>query len=79
MQNKTQKAVNEGLAAAWEKEVGKRNDYFEKFGVSTVTFADKNLSNLDACFAKMQKSLQQRSTPSVSVEQALQSLRESRQ
>lgn len=77
MKNKTQKAVNEGLAASWEKEIGKRNDYFEKFGISTITFVDGDLRDLDACFEKMQKLLQQRSTPPASVEQALRSLSES--
>jgi len=59
---------------AWEKEVRKRNDYFDKFGISIVTFADRDLIDLDSCFDRIRMSLQERRTPPVSVEEALTAL-----
>jgi len=41
---------DEELKQQWEKEIDKRNDYFSNFGITTITFADKQLSNIENCF-----------------------------
>jgi hypothetical protein len=76
MKAKSQKAVNAELASAWQKEVSKRNDYFEKFGIHIITFADTNLADLDGCFLKMKEALALRNAPKISVKQALSDLGE---
>jgi hypothetical protein len=78
MQDKTQKAVNEQLAADWNKEIRKRNDYFDKFGIPIVTFADAELVDLDKCFDKIRNVLEQRSEQRVTVAAALKALNDSR-
>src|SRR5208283_4406221 len=40
IKKKPQIAINKELAETWAREMGKRNDYFENFGISTVTFTD---------------------------------------
>lgn len=37
----------------WEKEIGKRNDYYEKFGIHVRTFMEKQLLDIDVCFDVM--------------------------
>jgi hypothetical protein len=74
IKGKTQKIVNEQLALAWQKEVRKRNDYFEKFGIPIVTFADSELIDIDSCFSKIRPMLEQRSEPKLSVAEALNAL-----
>lgn len=61
MKDKTQKEANAELAVQWTKEMKKRNDYFETFGITTVTFPDESLSDLDACFEKISEVLSRRS------------------
>jgi hypothetical protein len=51
------KAVEDKRKEMFEKEMGKRNDYFEKFGITTITFTDNNLKNIDACFKTMKEYL----------------------
>ena len=51
--NKTQKEVNKSLAIQWEKEMAKRNEYFATFGITTLTFADRDLTGIDRCFGMM--------------------------
>ncbi len=41
----------------WEAESNKRNDYFEKFGITTITFTDSNLRDIKACFKQVEKFL----------------------
>jgi hypothetical protein len=36
--------VNKELAASWEKEMKKRNDYFTQYSIPVVTFADSRLA-----------------------------------
>lgn len=50
---KTQRAVNAELKEKWESDMKKRNRYFKQFGITTVTFTDDDLSDLDACFEEM--------------------------
>lgn len=37
----------------WEKEIGKRNEYYEKFNMHVKTFMEKELQDIDACFEIM--------------------------
>lgn len=52
--------VNEALKVAWEKEMHKRNDYLQQYGLSLITFTDSDLQDIDACFAKMKEVLEER-------------------
>ncbi len=60
MKGKTQKAVNEDLSGKWDKEMDKRNDYFSKYGISTVTFTDENLTDIEECFLEIKSALSER-------------------
>ena len=60
MKDKTQTKVNEELSQKWEKECDKRNEYFNQYGITTITFADSDLQDMDACFEKMKYYLQKR-------------------
>ncbi|HAT8500446.1 TPA: topoisomerase II [Vibrio vulnificus] len=52
--------INEDLSKKWSKEMGKRNEYFSKFGISTITFTDKELKDVDSCFSVIAKYLSER-------------------
>lgn len=52
--DKTLKKHNEELLEKWEAEMDKRNNYFSSFGISTVTFTDRKLKNLQKCFDEME-------------------------
>lgn len=39
----------------WEKEIGKRNDYYEKFNIHVKTFMEKDLQDIDECFEIMKR------------------------
>ena len=41
----------------WEEDTSKRNDYFEKFGITTLTFTDSNLRDMSSSFARLEKYL----------------------
>jgi len=60
IKGKTQKSVNEDLSKKWDREMGKRNEYFSKYGLSTVTFTDENLSDIDSCFLQIKMALSER-------------------
>ena len=60
MKDKTQTKVNEELSQKWEKECDKRNEYFNQYGITTITFTDSDLQDMDACFEKMKYYLQKR-------------------
>ncbi len=57
---KTQKVINEELAARWEKEMAKRNAYFAGYGITTLTFTDTDLADLDRCFLSIAEKLGER-------------------
>ena len=71
---KTQKAVNEELKEKWESEMSKRNRYFKKYGISTVTFTDNNLSDLDSCFDEMKAYLSDRPEEKMSLEAQIEAI-----
>jgi len=75
MKAKTQKAVNEELRDRWNAEVQKRRDYFDGFGIRVETFADGDLTDLEACFGRVQHRLDERPMKLPTVESALGELR----
>ncbi|WP_422767523.1 hypothetical protein ACOX9X_07110 [Photobacterium leiognathi subsp. mandapamensis] len=52
--------MNRDLSQKWTKEMEKRNDYFSKFGITTITFTDEELKDIDACFDVISKYLSAR-------------------
>jgi len=62
-----QKEVNEELSEKWHKEMAKRNDYFESFGITTVTFTEQMLEDFDLCWNKIEEKLSARSSKKTSV------------
>ena len=34
----------------WEKEIGKRNEYYEAFGIHVKTFMERELQDIEKCF-----------------------------
>ncbi|MGF1747007.1 topoisomerase II [Vibrio minamisatsumaniensis] len=52
--------MNRDLSLKWTKEMEKRNDYFSKFGITTITFTDEELKDIDACFDRISKYLSTR-------------------
>jgi hypothetical protein len=68
---KTQKQINQELAAQWEKEMVKRNDYFASYGITTLTFTDANLADMDECFNSIADRLRERPREVISVENEL--------
>lgn len=67
---KTQKVLNEELSAKWCKEADKRNAYFEKFGITTITFTDKDLADIDQCWEDIRQALEERSSGPLTIEGA---------
>jgi hypothetical protein len=72
---KTQKALNEELAAKWSKEADKRNVYFMKYGVTTITFTDAELTDIDHCWKHVLAALEARADGPLTVEGAEGALR----
>jgi hypothetical protein len=77
IKSKTQLAMNAELANAWEHEMDKRNAYFEKYGISVLTFADAQLKDLDMCFEHMRERLQERRSNRISLGAAVRALTDS--
>jgi hypothetical protein len=67
IRNKNQQEINQDLAKQWKKEMDKRNDYFDSFGISIVTFTGDDLQDLDSCFLRIEHYLKQRSKTRVSL------------
>lgn len=55
-----QMEVNKDLKEKWEKEMAKRNKYFDSFGITTKTFTDQHLTDIDACFEQIKLVLKNR-------------------
>lgn len=58
--NKTQKSLNLELSQQWSKEMTKRNSYFSKYGISTITFTDTDLGGIRQCFQTIEGFLRER-------------------
>jgi len=70
-----QNAVNVDLKNKWEKEMAKRNKYFETFGITTITFTDTDLLNIDTCFDKIKQKLSNRPKIKISLQSQLDRLK----
>jgi len=68
---KKQKEVNEELSSKWNKEMKKRNEYFDTFGISIVTFTEKMLEDFDTCWSQVEKVLSTRSIEKTSIHDQL--------
>ncbi|MGE8512816.1 MAG: hypothetical protein ACN6N7_08960 [Chryseobacterium culicis] len=62
-----QSLVNQELKEKWEKEMAKRNKYFDSFGITTKTFTDTNLKDIKQCFEQIKNVLAKRPTDPTSV------------
>jgi hypothetical protein len=60
IKDKTQKSLNIELSQQWSKEMNKRNSYFSKYGISTVTFTDTDLDDVKQCFQTIEIFLRER-------------------
>jgi len=59
--------VNIELSKKWDNEMQKRNDYFKEFGITTITFTDSSLANLDKCFEAVIEKLKSRPKSKIGV------------
>ncbi len=75
MKSKTQKRVNQELAEQWEHEMDKRNDYFQTFGIATITFTDAHLSDPHGVFSTIQTYLAARAEQEFSAAEEIAKLR----
>lgn len=57
--------INGGLTRLWGKEMNKRNNYFLRYDMPTITFTDTQLRNIKECFLTIQHYLQLRGKPQV--------------
>ncbi|MEM7306352.1 MAG: topoisomerase II [Planctomycetota bacterium] len=57
---KSLKEHNVELLEKWEHEMAKRNEYFDRFGLSVKTFTDGQLRDMDACFGAIAQVLSAR-------------------
>lgn len=69
----TLSAYNDQIRQQWENEIGKRNAYFHTYGITTITFTDSQLQNMESSFAKMAEYLSKRAAlpqdSSISIQQ----------
>lgn len=70
-QSKTQQKINEDLSKQWKKEMQKRNEYFNDFGIFIETFTDDDLQNLDSCFIRIENCLKQRPNIRISLSEMI--------
>ncbi|ODG91527.1 hypothetical protein BED47_07700 [Gottfriedia luciferensis] len=71
---KTQVQLNSDLSLKWGKEMDKRNEYFKNFGITTITFTDSDLKNMDKCFKEIETFLSARFLESTDLAQQIQIL-----
>jgi len=70
-ESKTQTSINLELTAKWEKEMTKRNEYFQTYSIPVVTFTDTKLQNLDGCFETVKERLSARNPHIVDIADAM--------
>jgi hypothetical protein len=47
-------AIEKAQIKKWEADTQKRNAYFKKFGITTLTFTDSDLANMDEAFSQIE-------------------------
>lgn len=76
VKSKTQRKINEELKTKWNKEIAKRNKYFKQYGITTITFADEDLENIENCFSIIEEYLSKRPVEQISYKEQIQELEE---
>lgn len=71
IRTKTQKQLNQELSVKWKKEMNKRNKYFSNYGISTITFTDDELKDIDKCFLEIEKYLSARESASFDLQEQI--------
>lgn len=64
---KSQNTMNQELSEKWDKEMTKRNDYFSSYGITTLTFTDEHLANMDDVFENIAMFLRKRDVNRTSI------------
>jgi hypothetical protein len=72
---RTQIDVNNEIRENWEREIAKRQNYFDTFGIRVETFTDAHLVDMANCFQRIKLYLSARPIEAVTVENELQKLR----
>ncbi len=62
---------NKELKEKWEKEVAKRNDFFQRNKINIITFADSHLENIEECFNVIRKYLFYRKRESINIDEQI--------
>lgn len=75
IKGKTQKQVNNEMTDQWEKECHKRNDYYNRYGISCVTFTDNDLKDPDGCFDIISRYLSDRPADNRTLDQVVEEIR----
>ena len=52
-----EKAIEAERLKKWQGEMKKRNSYFKKYGLTTLTFTDEALGDMEACFEEIEEYL----------------------
>lgn len=71
IRSKTQADMNKDLSKKWAHEMQKRNEYFQQFGITTITFTDDDLADMNKCFQAMKYYLEKRKPEQQSIEQQI--------
>jgi hypothetical protein len=71
IKTKTQIEMNEDLAKKWSHEMIKRNEYFQQYGITTITLTDEQLKDMSQCFNIMQYYLMKRKPEQKSIDKLI--------
>ena len=71
IRTKTQAEMNKDLSVKWSREMQKRNEYFQQFGITTITFTDEELVDMENCFKVMEYYLQKRNPERKSIDELI--------
>jgi hypothetical protein len=63
--------MNKDLAKKWGHEMAKRNEYFQQYGITSITFTDEQLKDMNHCFDIMKYYLMKRKPMQKSVQQLI--------
>lgn len=74
IKTRTQKDVNAELGKKWGREMSKRNRYFKEFGISTITFTDDDLTDMDSCFSQIEACLSERPDEETTIEEQIEAI-----
>lgn len=68
IRTKTQTQLNADLLKKWNKEMNKRNEYFQEYGITTITYTDEILSDISVCEQRISYYLSKRNNERCSVD-----------